>query len=153
MSAHGKQRFDPAIQARSKARKRVVQGLYQWQLTGHSARAIAEQFKDEQDFEGCDEPFFRNALEQILQSSAALDAVLSRHLDRPLVDVDQMERAVLRLGTWELMACIETPYRVVLSEAINLARTFGAEGGHSYVNGVLDRVAQQLRAVEYRRAL
>ena len=148
-----KQRFDPAIQARSKARKRVVQGLYQWQLTGHSAGSIADQFHDEQDFEGCDEAFFRNALSAIIKDSDSLDAVLSRHLDRPLPDVDQMERAVLRLGTWELMQTLETPYRVVLSEAINLARTFGAEGGHSYVNGVLDRVAQQVRAVEYRRAL
>jgi len=153
MSAHGKQRFDPAFQARSKARKRVVQGLYQWQLTGHSAGSIADQFKEEQDFEGCDEGYFRDVLKAIVNDPASLDAVLSQHVDRPIGEVDEMERAVLRLGTWELMHALETPYRVILSEAINLARTFGAEGGHSYVNGVLDRVAEQLRAVEYRRAL
>jgi transcription antitermination protein NusB len=151
MSASGKVRFDPAIQARAKARKRVVQALYQWQLTQHSAQAIADQFRDEQDFDGCDETFFRDALAAVIREVGSLDEILSRHLDRPLNDVDLMERAVLRFGTWELKECPQTPYRVVLAEAINLARTFGAEGGHSYVNGVLDRVALQLRAVEYGR--
>jgi len=133
---------------RRRARRRALQAVYQWQMTGQEATDILRQFRDAQDFSQVDVEFFEQLLRGVASGADELDAVLQPFLDRPIAEVDVMERVVLRLGTWELMHCPEVPYRVVLDEAVDLAHRFGSEQGHSYVNAVLDKAAQQLRAVE-----
>lgn len=133
---------------RSRARRRALQAVYQWQMTGQDATDILTQFRDAQDFSQVDEEFFEQLLRGVASGADELDAILQPYLDRPMAEVDVMERVVLRLGAWELLHCPEVPYRVVLDEAVDLAHRFGSEQGHSYVNAVLDKAARQLRAVE-----
>ncbi len=140
------------IAGRTQARRRALQALYQWQLTGHSARELVQQFREEQDMGSVDQEYFAQLIAGVINTRERLDEVLAPHLDRPLEQVDLMERAILRLAAFELLECIEVPYRVVINEAINLARTFGAEGGHAYVNGVLDPLSVSARDHEYQQA-
>lgn len=134
--------------ARTQARRRALQAVYQWQFTGQSADLIARQFREEQDMTGVDGELFDALLAGVIAHADQLDADLAPCLDRPLDQVDLIERAVLRLGAAELRFHPDTPFRVVLAEAVDLARTFGAEQGHAFVNGVLDRLARTLRAGE-----
>lgn len=134
--------------ARSRARRCAVQALYQWQLTGQDPAEIEAQFLDEQDMGQVDVEYFRELLHQVVGRQAALDEALAPHLDRPIHEVDPVERAVLRLGAYELACRLDIPYRVVIDEAVELAKRFGAEQGHRFVNGVLDQAARKLRAVE-----
>lgn len=133
---------------RSKARRAAMQALYQWDLSGGSAREIEAQFRAEQPMDGVDLDYFAELLHGTLANVEALDAMLARHAERPAAQIDPVERAILRLAAYELAHRLEVPYRVVIDEAVRLARRFGAENGHRFVNGVLDRVARELRAVE-----
>lgn len=133
---------------RSRARRRAVQALYQWQLNPENASAIVSQFLDEQDFGGVDVEYFRDLLEGVEQHCAQIDEELGRYLDRVLDHVDPLERAILRLSTFEMVHRIEVPVRVVLDEAVELARRFGSEQGHAFVNGVLDPMAKKTRKTE-----
>jgi transcription antitermination protein NusB len=133
---------------RARSRRRALQALYQWQVTGQSARTIAQQFAEEQDMSIADNDYFRDLLNGVERECADIDAVLQPLLDRPIEQVDPIERAVLRLAGYELKSRMDVPYRVVLNEAIDLAKDFGAEGGHTYVNGVLDKAAPLWRGVE-----
>jgi transcription antitermination protein NusB len=137
---------------RARARKRALQALYQWQITGQSAEIIARQFFEEQDMSIADSEYFRELLLGVEREAPALDEALQPLLDRPLAHVDAIERAVLRLAAYELKNRLDVPYRVVLNEAIDLAKDFGAEGGHTYVNGVLDKVSALWRAAELAEA-
>lgn len=134
--------------ARTRARRRALQAVYQWQFTGQPADDIARQFREEQDMTGVDEDLFDRLLAGVIEHVDQLDADLAPCLDRPLEQVDSIERAVLRLGAAELRFHPDTPFRVVLAEAVDLAHTFGAEQGHAFVNGVLDRLARSLRPGE-----
>lgn len=134
--------------ARTRARRRALQAVYQWQLTGQSADDIARQFREEQDMGGVDTDLFERLLGEVITHRKRLDADLADCLDRPLDQVDAIERAALRLGAAELRFHPDTPFRVVIDQAVELARTFGAEQGHAFVNGVLDRLARTLRANE-----
>lgn len=133
---------------RSRARELAVQALYQWQLTGQEPQEIDAQFLAEQDMEGADVAYFRELLRQVPRHVEALDGEYAAVLDRPIGQLDPVEKAILRLGVYELKHCIELPYRVVITEAVELAKTFGAEDGHKYVNSILDRVARRIRATE-----
>jgi N utilization substance protein B len=133
---------------RSRARRRALQAVYQWQMTGQEAHEILAQFRAAQDFSQVDETFFEQLLRGVASGSDALDAALQPYLDRPMAEVDVMERVVLRIGVWELLNCPEVPYRVVLDEAVDLAHRFGSEQGHTFVNAVLDKAARNIRAVE-----
>ena len=133
---------------RSRARRRALQAVYQWQMTGQETNNILVQFREAQDFSGVDVEFFEQLLRGVVSEAEALDAALQPYLDRPMAEVDVMERVVLRMGAWELLHCPEVPYKVVLDEAVDLAHRFGSEQGHSYVNAVLDKAAKKLRAVE-----
>lgn len=133
---------------RSQARRHAVQAIYQWQMAGQDVREIANQFLEEQDLGEFEVPYFQDLLQGVPQHLGELDTMLKPALDRAIESVDPVERAVLRLGTYELCYKREIPYRVVINEAVELAKVFGAEQGHKYVNGVLDRVAKQVRAVE-----
>jgi N utilization substance protein B len=133
---------------RSRARHLAVQALYQWQMTGQDVGDVVGQFLVSQDGARFEADYFRDLLRGIATNLGALDAWLQPHVDRPIAQIDPVERAILRLGAYELGHHPEVPYRVVINEAVELAKVFGAEEGHKYVNGVLDKVARTLRAPE-----
>lgn len=136
------------VHARKRARRLAVQALYQWQLADASLRDIETQFLEEQDFRQADVEYFRELLHQVPARLDEVDGALATHMERAVQEADPVERAILRVAAYELLARIEIPYRVVINEAVSLAKTFGATEGHKYVNAVLDRTARQLRAVE-----
>ncbi len=133
---------------RSKARHHAVQALYQWQLTGQDVADIDNQFLAEQDVKAFEVPYFKELVHGVPANLHALDEQLSPLLDRSLSSVDPVERAILRLGAYELMRHPEVPFRVAIDEAVELAKIFGAEQGHKYVNGVLDKMAKKVRRSE-----
>jgi transcription antitermination protein NusB len=135
-------------QSKTNARKAVVQALYQWQMTGQSLTSIELQFEEDGRFKGIQKSYFKELFHGIPGCLDAIDAVLSEFVDRPVDVIDPVERAILRLGAYELIHRPEMPYKVIINESINLAKDFGADGSHRYVNGILDKVAQQKRAVE-----
>lgn len=139
------------LAARSRARRRALQATYAWQVSGTGMRGIIEQFKHEQEMEVADLAYFEDLLVNIEARCAALDDAIRPHLDRAIESVDPIERAVLRLGAYELIHRLDVPYRVVINEAIETTKRFGADFGHTYVNGVLDKLARQVRGAEYRR--
>lgn len=134
--------------ARSLARQRAMQALYQWQMTGQSPAEIIRQFMEEQDMKKVDRKYFEELINAIPQQKEELDIYAAKVLDRNIEQVDPIERAILRIGIYELKQRIDIPYRVVINEAVELAKLFGAEQGHRYINGTLDKVAQELRAIE-----
>ena len=138
--------IDPA--ARSRSRRRALQAVYAWQLSGSGMAAVIEQFRHEQDMQVADLAYFEDLLRGVEKHCAELDAGLLPHLDREVAEVDPIERAALRLGAYELKFRPDVPYRVVLNEAVEATKRFGAEHGHTYVNGVLDKLAADWRAVE-----
>jgi N utilization substance protein B len=117
-------------------------------MTGHQPEEIELQFRTLQDMSQVDMDYFHALLHGVPAHLAELDAALVPFLDRPLREVDPVERAVLRLSAFELAHRLEVPYRVVINEGVELAKSFGAEQGHKYVNSILDRVASRLRAPE-----
>lgn len=129
---------------RSRARRRAIQALYQWQLTGNDMAGIRQATLDDCDLGAFDADYFGELLHRIPVMVGELDALIEPWLDRPLATIDPVEKAILRLGAFELLERIEVPYRVVLDEAVELAKVFGAEQSHRYINGVLDRVGRQL---------
>jgi N utilization substance protein B len=133
---------------RARARKRGLQAIYQWQITGQPASVIIAQFEEEQDMAIADREYFRALVSGVSGDVEALDNELVKVADRPLEHVDAIERAVLRLACFELRMRPDVPYKVVINEAVELARDFGAVGGQSYVNGVVDRLARLLRPLE-----
>ena len=143
---HAPQGIDLA--ARSRARRRALQALYAWQLSGSHMNAVIEQFRHEQDMEMADLDYFEDLLHGVEKNLDVLDGALRPHLDREVAQVDPIERAALRLAAYELKFRPDVPYRVVINEAIEVTKRFGADHGHSYVNGVLDKLAGDLRAVE-----
>jgi N utilization substance protein B len=141
-------RPDRAGRARSLSRKLAMQALYQWQLTGQSAAELRNQYSAEEGFADADAEYFRELVEQVTESVAALDASLGELIDRPVAQLDPVERAVLLIGLYELGQRLDVPYRVVINEGVELAKRFGATEGHKFVNAVLDRAARSLRAAE-----
>ena len=137
-------RFGP----RKRARRRALQAIYQWQITHQDANEILRQFREIQDLSQVDVVYFEQLLRCVIKEKERLDEALEPFLDRPMDQVDVMERVVLMIGAWELLDCPEMPYRVVLDESVDLARRFGSEQGHSYVNAVLDKAARKWRADE-----
>lgn len=140
------------ISGRHNARQAAVQALYQWQLTEQNPEDIESHFIHDHEMSDVDMEYFDQLIRQIPLHLHELDDFLLPHLDRDIDEVDPVERAILRLGVFELEFTPETPYKVVLNEAVELAKTFGAEHGHKFVNAVLDKVASKLRAVEIQAA-
>ena len=133
---------------RARARRRALQALYQWQIGGGPMRRIIEQFNEEQDMAIADGAYFSELLLGFEEHQAEIDAAITPFADRRIDEIDAIERATLRLGAFELLHRLDVPYRVVLNEAIDIAKDFGAEGGHTYVNGVLDKLARRVRSTE-----
>ncbi len=134
--------------SRTNARKAAVQALYQWQMTGQSLVEIERQFKEEDRLKDVQKSYFTELFHGVPKNLAEIDLALTEFVDRPVDMIDPVERAILRIGAYELINRLDMPYRVVLNEGINLAKYFGADGSHKYVNGILDKVAQQKRTVE-----
>lgn len=150
MKPHRTDGIDPA--ARSRARRRALQALYAWQLSDSPIEKVISQFETEQDMDVADLEYFEALVRGVAQHAEELDAVLARYIDRTMEQVDPIERAVLRIAGFELRFRPDVPYRVVINEAIETTKRFGAEHGHTYVNGVLDRAAGEWRAQEIQGA-
>lgn len=133
---------------RRKARFHAIQSLYQVMFTGHDADQVVNQHLEELNAKKVDTTYFRQLVEGVLTSVEELDATFSPFLSRTVEELTPIELCVLRLATYELKDCLEVPYRVVINEALELNKTFGTEEGFKFVNGVLDKVAKKLRAVE-----
>jgi N utilization substance protein B len=134
---------------RHRARELALQGIYQWRVTGGDASDIEKHTLGEKNLGRYDKPMFSRLLQGALAQHEAVEALLVPHLDRPMSELSPVEFSVLLLGAFELSQCIEVPYKVVINEAVELAKTFGGTDGHKYVNGVLDKLAPQVRAVEF----
>ncbi|MCX7153676.1 MAG: transcription antitermination factor NusB [Betaproteobacteria bacterium] len=137
---------------RHRAREFALQGLYQWFVAGGEAAGIASQLRDARDFGQADDKLFTQIFLGAIAESDALCAALTPLLDRPLAELSPVERGVLLLGAYELAHCPAVPYRVIINEAVELAKSFGGTDGHKYVNGVLDKLAPLLRAEEVQKA-
>lgn len=135
-------------QAKTNARKCAVQALYQWQMSGDSLIRIETYFLEEEHLKGAQKTYFSELFHGVPKQLDVIDAALSEFVDRPVEKIDPVERAILRIGAYELINRLETPYKVIINEGVNLAKDFGADGSHKYVNGILDKVAQKQRAVE-----
>ena len=136
------------IARRRKARHFGLQALYQWTLSGASATDIEAEFRVDNDFQHTDSEYFSAVLRGVTADVESLEDLFSPALDRALDELDPIERNLLRLGTFELRDRIDVPYKVVISEAVALAKKFGATDSHKYVNAVLDNTARDLRKVE-----
>lgn len=138
---------------RHRAREFALQGLYQWQLSGNDAAAIEAHMAQVTGFDKADHELFRALLHGTLREAEDLRAQLQPHLDRAVDRLSPVEHAILLLAAYELKHRIETPYRVILNEAVELAKQYGGVDGHKYVNGVLDKLAARLRPSEVRTRL
>lgn len=135
-----------AATGRHGSRRLLVQALYQRQLGGHTAGEIAAQFAMDPGFAKVDGAYFRALLEEIVREGNALDELITRHADRPVAQLDPVERGILWLGIAELRSHPDVPVKVIINEAVQLAREFGAQDGHRYINALLDQLAPVLRS-------
>ena len=136
--------------SRRRSREFALQGLYQWQLAGTEPKIIIEQLADAEGFNKIDVDYFKVLLNGAVADAVVIEQLVAPLLDRAYKSLSPVERGILLLAGYELGHQPEVPYRVVINEAIELAKSFGGTDGHKYVNGVLDNMAAQLRAVEVR---
>ncbi|CAK7011217.1 transcription antitermination factor NusB [Saezia sanguinis] len=138
----------PQKSARRRAREFTLQGIYQWLVSDNDPGAIDAQIRGMDGFKKSDAAHYDALLHGIIADASAIDAVLAPHVDRKTTDLSPIEHAILMLGAYELQHCLDIPYRVVINEAVELAKTYGGTDGFKYVNGVLDKVAAHLRPAE-----
>ncbi len=134
---------------RAWARRCATQALYGWQLTGQEPDQIAAHFLAYQDLAKADPDYFQELVIQIPVCVKEIDAALVAFLDRPVLQVDPVECAILRIGSYELMHHADITHQIIINEAVELAKLFGAEQGHRFVNGVLDKLARAVRPVVF----
>ncbi len=140
---------DPGARgSRTRARRLAMQALYQQQINPDDWRRLYKQYADSESARGADLEYFKALLRDVSSAAEELAEDLDAELDRPFAQLDPVERAILLLGAFELAQRPEVPFRVVINEAVELARRYGATGGHRYINGVLDKCAARLRAPE-----
>ena len=133
------------FESRRRARRRALQALYQWHLTGQDVGEILAQFREVQDFSNVDTELFATLVRKVSTGQAGIDEKIEPFLDRPLAQLDVIEHVILSIATFELLNSLELPHQVVIDEAVNLAKQFGAEQGYSFINGVLDKAAREWR--------
>ena len=131
--------------ARRRARECALQALYSWQISNNDIADVEYQFLAEQDVKDVDVNYFRELLAGVATNSAYLDDLMKPYLSRRLDELGQVEKAALRIALYELSKRSDVPYKVAINEAIELAKVFGAEDSHKFVNGVLDKAAPQIR--------
>ncbi len=134
---------------RTRARRLAMQALYQWDLSGSNLSAIEVQFLEDEDFSKADKEYFHELLHEVPARLDEVEDAFTPYLDRPLKELDPVERAILRMASYELLARLDIPYKVIINESVNLTKKFGAEQAYKYVNGVLDKTARRLRAAEH----
>ncbi|MGX5915072.1 transcription antitermination factor NusB [Aliidiomarina sp. Khilg15.8] len=132
--------------ARRKARRLAIQAIYSWQLSQNSISDIEAEFLTDNDVSKVDVEYFQDLIRGVAAQAASLDSSLTPFTDRPFADLDQIERSILRVSAYELKHRVDVPYKVVMNEAIELAKAFGADDSHRFVNGVLDKAVDSLRA-------
>lgn len=145
----GTQKASPA--ARRKARSFALQAIYQWHMAGADLAKIEAEFRADNDMSKVDLEYFHEILHGVPRELSALDHIIKPLLDRDSEEMTPVELSILRLATYEMMHRIDVPYKVVINEAVELAKSFGATDGHKYVNGVVDKIAQQVRTVEVKQ--
>jgi N utilization substance protein B len=143
-----KARGGSAKSARRRARELALQGLYEWLLGGADAGVVDAHVREQDGFEKSDVAHFDLLLQGTIREAKAIDALLAAHIDRKAELLSPVEHAALMIGAFELMHCVEIPYKVAINEAVELAKSFGGTDGHKYVNGVLDKAAADVRRVE-----
>ncbi len=136
---------------RRRAREFALQGLYQWQLSGNDVPAIEAHLAGASGFEKIDRALFDLLLRGAIADAAELEGLIAPQLDRPYAELSPVERAILLLSAFELKRHLDAPYKVVINEAIELAKSYGGTDGHKYVNGVLDKLAALMRPAEAAR--
>lgn len=134
--------------ARGKSRRFAMQAIYQWQMTGDSITGIKQEFFDDNNFSVIDAEYFSELVSGVASSINDIDPFLEKNMTRSVESVDPVERAILRLATYEFIHRFDVPYRVVLNEAVNIAKEYCAENSHGFVNAVLDKVAIEIRHIE-----
>ncbi len=134
--------------ARHQARELAVQGIYSWQMTGNAARQIELNLATNNDMKNVDMAYFQELLREVVKQAKSLDDTIKPYLGRLPEEIDPVEKAVLRMATYELVHRVEIPFKVVINEAIELAKTFGADESHKFINGVLDKAVKTLRKYE-----
>ena len=134
--------------ARSRAREVLVQLLYQMQITGHDLRELRSQVKERKEYKSVDKQYFDEALAGIFGDIDAIEKSIDEFADRPLEQLDPIEKSILLLGFYELQYVPEVPYRVVINEAVNLAKRFGGSKSHKFINGILDKIAHRQRTID-----
>lgn len=134
--------------ARGKSRRFAMQAIYQWQMTGDSITGIKQEFFDDNNFSVIDAEYFSELVSGVASSINEIDPFLEKNMTRSVESVDPVERAILRLATYEFIHRFDVPYRVVLNEAVNIAKEYCAENSHGFVNAVLDKVAIEIRHIE-----
>lgn len=137
-----------ALKQRQKSRRLLVQALYSWDVSGTEISAIAAEFLNSDDLRKADADYFREVIFGVAKHLGDIDSAYTPHLDRAAEKLDPVSRAVLRLSCYELLQRIDIPYKVVINEGVNLAKTYGPTDAFKFINGVLDRVAADARAVE-----
>jgi transcription antitermination protein NusB len=142
-SGSKKKRLNPAL--RRKARQMAMQALYQWELASSSLVAIEQEFREDNDMQKVDEEYFSELLHKVPAMKVELDERLKPLLDREMHELTPVELTILRLSSYELLERPDVPYRVIINEGVELAKTFGATDGHKYVNGILDKLAGEVR--------
>jgi N utilization substance protein B len=145
----GTQKASPA--ARRKARSFALQAIYQWHMAGADLAKIEAEFRADNDMSKVDLEYFHDILHGVPRELSGLDEIISPLLDRNTEEMTPVELSILRLATFEMIHRIDVPYKVVINEAVELAKSFGATDGHKYVNGVVDKIAQQVRTVEVKQ--
>jgi transcription antitermination protein NusB len=138
--------------SRRRSREFALQALYQWQMNGSNADTLIAQLSEGEGYAKVDQPYFAELIKGTIASAAELEQKISQHVDRPLKELSPIERGILMLACFELTTQLDVPYRVIINEAIELAKTFGGTDGHKYVNGVLDKIAPTLRGDEIAHA-
>ncbi|WP_228766990.1 transcription antitermination factor NusB [Thiomicrorhabdus heinhorstiae] len=136
------------VSPRSQSRRVALQALYQWQMTFEEPAVIIRQFQEDQRLNNLDLELFKELFGEVVSQAESLDEIYGSYLDRAVSMIDPVERAIMRLGVYELKNKPEIPYRVIINEAVELAKRFGAEESHKYVNGILDKAAKALRPHE-----
>lgn len=136
--------------ARRRSREFALQGLYSWLIAGQPVADISAQLEESKGFERADHAYFSLLMRGAIEQQGTLEEALAPCLDRKVRELSPVERGILLLGAWELKNAPEVPYRVVINEAVELAKSFGGTDGHKYVNGVLDKLAKSLRTQEAR---
>ena len=134
--------------SRKLARSFTLQGLYAWRVGGADVTLIAANLAEDEQFKRADEAYFRTLLYGVLKEEDLLSSHIARFIDRTLDELSPVERSILLIGTYELLHCPDVPLRVVINESVELAKSFGGTDGHKYINGVLDKLGQEMRALE-----